>query len=204
MPGRPVFDGITRRRSIRRFIPASVDASELVHLCEAAFFAPAPHHTIPWRFAVVVDVAAKARLAKAMAARWIEDMRADGVDETTAQQLASQSVARLCSAPALILACLVADDLDEYSDERRQRAEWGMAQMSLGAALQNLMLAASEAGYGSCWVAAPIFAPEEAQRSLELPPEWVPQALLMIGRPDPSYAPRPRPKLDLATHTTVI
>ncbi|MER3396163.1 MAG: nitroreductase [Acidimicrobiia bacterium] len=199
-----IRDAIASRRSIRRFTKEPVDAGELVSILQVAFFAPAPHHTIPWRFAVVVDEAAKRRLAESMAARWREDMRRDGIDPKRSSVLSDKSIQKLTNAPALILACLVTQGLDTYPDRRRQDAELGMALLSLGAAIQNIMLAAAEAGYGSCWIAAPIFAPEEARESLQLPSEWIPQALLIIGRPDPCYIPRSRPDLDLDSFVSVI
>ena len=76
-----------------------------------------------------------------------------------------------------MLGCLTWDGLDRYPDERRRRAEWGMALLSLGAAVENLMLAAADRGLASCWVAAPIFCPEEARDALALPREWLPHAL---------------------------
>ena len=64
-----------------------------------------------------------------------------------------------------------------------------MALLSLGAAVENLMLAAADRGYASCWVAAPIFCPEAARDALALPTEWLPHAMVLVGRPDPAYAP---------------
>ena len=69
--------------------------------------------------------------------------------------------------------------------------------LSLGAAVENLMLAATDRGYASCWVAAPIFCPEAARDALALEPEWLPHAMVVIGRPDPSYVGRPRPPVPL-------
>jgi coenzyme F420-0:L-glutamate ligase/coenzyme F420-1:gamma-L-glutamate ligase len=68
-----------------------------------------------------------------------------------------------------------------------------MALLSLGAATENLMLAAADAGLASCWVAAPIFCPEEARDALTLPDEWLPHALVLVGHPDPGYVGRSRP-----------
>ena len=68
----------------------------------------------------------------------------------------------------------------------RRRAEWGMALLSLGAAVENLMLAAADRGLASCWVAAPIFCPEDARDALALP-DGVAAARARAGRP-----PRPR------------
>jgi coenzyme F420-0:L-glutamate ligase/coenzyme F420-1:gamma-L-glutamate ligase len=59
------------------------------------------------------------------------------------------------------------------------------------------MLAATDAGLASCWVAAPIFCPDVARDALSLPAEWLPHALVLVGRPDPGYAPRPRPAVAL-------
>ena len=68
-----------------------------------------------------------------------------------------------------------------------------MALLSLGAAVENLMLAAADAGLASCWVAAPIFCPEAARDALALPAEWLPHALVVVGHPDPAYVGRARP-----------
>ena len=88
--------------------------------------------------------------------------------------VAASHAGRSSSAPSLVLGCLTWDGLDRYPDETRQRAEWGMALLSLGAAVENLMLATADAGYASCWVAAPIFCPEEARDALALPDDLAP------------------------------
>ncbi|MCZ7534785.1 MAG: nitroreductase family protein [Acidimicrobiia bacterium] len=77
---------------------------------------------------------------------------------------------------------------------RRRQAEWSMALLSLGAAFENLLLAASAAGLAACWVAAPVFCPDTARDALGLPDDWQPQAMALVGYPDPSYrAPDRRP-----------
>jgi F420 biosynthesis protein FbiB-like protein len=103
----------------------------------------------------------------------------------------------LRAAPAALLGCLTWEGLDRYPDEARRRAEYGMSLLSLGAAVENLMLAATDRGFASCWVAAPIFCPEVARDSLALPSEWLPHALVLVGRPDPDYVGRERPPIPL-------
>jgi coenzyme F420-0:L-glutamate ligase/coenzyme F420-1:gamma-L-glutamate ligase len=97
----------------------------------------------------------------------------------------------------VVLGCLTDDGLDHYPDEPRQRAEWGMALLALGAAVENLMLAATDRGLASCWVAAPIFCPDEARSALHLDDGWLPHAMVLVGHPDPSYQPRSRPPVEL-------
>jgi F420 biosynthesis protein FbiB-like protein len=193
--GVPAF--VEARRSIRAFRAEPVPRDELDRVVEAACLAPAPHHSRPWRWVIVDTAEAKAALARGMGARWRTDLEGDGVPGARIDELVAASHAKLTGAPALIVGCLTWQGLDRYPDEARQRAEWGMALLSLGAAVENLMLAATAAGLASCWVAAPIFCPDEARDALALPADWLPHALVLVGRPDPSYEGRPRPPLPL-------
>jgi coenzyme F420-0:L-glutamate ligase/coenzyme F420-1:gamma-L-glutamate ligase len=191
MPGGvPAF--IEARRSIRAFRPEPVSRAVLDRVVEAACLAPAPHHSRPWRWVIVDTPEAKTALARGMGARWRTDLESDGVATARIDELVDASHRKLTGAPALIIGCLTWEGLDRYPDEARQRAEWGMALLSLGAAVENLMLAATDAGLASCWVAAPIFCPEEARDALSLPADWLPHALVLVGLPDPSYAARAR------------
>ncbi len=194
-PTLPTF--LEARRSIRSFLTESVPRADLDALVAAACIAPAPHHSRPWRFVVLDREPARSHLATAMGARWRVDLAGDGVDAGRADILVSESIRRLRAAPAAILGCLTWDGLDRYPDESRRRAEYGMALLSLGAAVENLMVAAADRGYASCWVAAPIFCAETARDALALPDAWMPQALVLVGRPDPAYVGRPRPPIPL-------
>lgn len=191
----PAF--LEARRSIRAFTDEPVDPAALDGIVAAACIAPAPHHSRPWRFVVVRNPEAKHRLAARMGERWRVDLAADGVPPARVDELVGASHAKLTGAPALVLGCLTWSGLDRYPDESRQRAEWGMALLSLGAAVENLMLAAADAGLASCWVAAPIFCPDVARDALELPDEWLPHACVLVGHPDPTYVGRPRPPIPL-------
>ncbi len=191
----PAF--LDARRSIRAFTTEAVARELLDTLVESACIAPAPHHSRPWRFVVVDGPDAKADLAAGMGARWRADLAADGVDAARVDELVEASRTKLLGAPALVLGCLTWDGLDRYPDEDRRRAEWGMALLSLGAAVENLMLAAADRGLASCWVAAPIFCPEAARDALALPEAWLPHALVMVGHADPAYTGRSRPAVPL-------
>jgi len=185
------------RRSIRAFRDELVPRAVLDTLVEAACLAPAPHHSRPWRWVVVDSDEGKRALADGMGARWREDLGGDGVEEARIDELVESSHEKLSRAPASVVGCLTWDGLDRYPDEPRQRAEWGMALLSLGAAVENLMLAATDAGLASCWVAAPIFCPEAARDALSLPDDWLPHALVLVGEPDPAYVARERPTVPL-------
>lgn len=188
---------VSARRSIRAFRDAPVDPATVDALVLAACLAPAPHHSRPWRFVVVTSPEAKDALAAGMGARWRADLEGDGVAAARIDELVAASHRKLAAAPVLVLGCLTTDGLDHYPDERRRRAEHGMALLSLGAAIENLMVSAPVHGLATCWVAAPIFCPDAARDALALPTDWLPHALVLVGHPDPSYAARVRPPVPL-------
>ena len=189
-------DALRRRRSIRGLEGPPLSREEIEGLVELALLAPAPHHTRPWRFASISQ-ARRAELASAMGAAWEADMVRDGLAEGVRRRALERSRGRIEGAPTLLLGCLVREGLNVYPDEQRTRAEWTMAAHSFGAALQNLLLEASERGLGAYWMAAPLYTPDEVRRVLELPGDWEPQAFIALGRRRADYAPFDRPSPDL-------
>jgi nitroreductase len=83
----------------------------------------------------------------------------------------------------LIIACVTMEDMDRYADESRQRVERDLAVQSLGAAVQNLLLAAHACGLGACWYSASAFCKETVRKVLMIPEEVEPQALITLGYP---------------------
>ena len=192
------YRALTERRSIRKFDNRPIARPLLHKLLYATCLAPAPHHTRPWRFVVLEIADARQRLAEAMGAAWRRDLEADGEPPDQIETLLARSRRRIEEAPALVLACLVAEGLREWPDERRQRAEWGMALHSMGCALQNIMVAAHAEGLASYWISAPLFCPQAVSEALDLPTGYEGQALIAIGYPAADATPRLRPEPDLA------
>ncbi|MCH7699009.1 MAG: nitroreductase family protein [Chloroflexi bacterium] len=190
------YQAIIERRSLRQLNTVPVAKQLVQKLLYAAVLAPAPHHTKPWRFVMLESDGSRKRLAEAMGAAWREDLERDGVSDTQIAMLLSRSQRQIESAPALILACIVAEGLRHWPDEKRKRAEFRMAVQSIGCALENIMVAANAEGLGSYWISAPLFCPDAVREALDLPPEYEAQALVSIGYP--AGEPRPRAEPDLA------
>ena len=190
---------IRGRRSIRGLTGPPLESAEVESLVALALTAPAPHHTQPWRFAEVSH-AQRGALASAMGAAWRRDLEGDRVPEETIARLLARSRGQIEGAPTLLLGCLVADGLNRYEDDRRARAEWTLATHSFGAALQNILLAASGRGLAAYWISAPVYAQPEVRAALDLDPSWQPQAFVALGHPAEGYTPFERPTPDLGVH----
>jgi PPOX class probable F420-dependent enzyme len=172
---------VKARRSVRHFRPDPVPRPVVEALIAAAGWAPSPHGRQPWRFAVLTRQEAKLELADAMGETWVQQLSLDGQDaEIIAARLAG-SRRRLLTTPVLIVPCLYTADLDAYPDPDRQAAEELMAVQSLGAAIQNLLLAASDRGLDTGWMCAPLFCPEIVRDALGLQSPLVPHAIITLG-----------------------
>ena len=156
-----------------------------------ALLAPAPHHTKPWRY-VIVGPERRETLVTRMGEAWRVDLERDGHATALVEKLLRKSRRQIVGAPALVLACLTHEGLRDWPDDRRARNEWAMAQQSVGAGMQNIMLAAHAVGLASYWISAPLFAPEAVRDALDLPAEFVAQAFVVLGYAAPGAAPKPR------------
>jgi coenzyme F420-0:L-glutamate ligase/coenzyme F420-1:gamma-L-glutamate ligase len=175
-------DVLTARRTVRDFTSEPVDPAAVSRAVAAAITAPAPHHSTPWRFAVVATPSAQAALLDDMLAAWVADLERDGF---TKEQIARR-VRRgepLRRAPLLIVPCLDPAAAHHYPDARRNAAEREMFVVAMGAAVQNLLVALAVEGLGSCWVSSTMFCRPVTRRALGLPESWQPMGAVGVGRP---------------------
>ncbi|HZC39068.1 MAG TPA: coenzyme F420-0:L-glutamate ligase [Streptosporangiaceae bacterium] len=188
-------DVLAARRTVREFTDAPVDPAAVRRAVAAAITAPAPHHSTPWRFAIVQSQPARTALLAGMRAAWVSDLRGDGfTDEQIARRVRRGEPLR--RAPLLIVPCLEASAAHPYPDQRRAAAEREMFVVAMGAAVENLLVALAVEGLGSCWVSSTMFCRPVAAKALGLPDGWEPMGAVGVGHP---AAPAPaRPPRDPA------
>jgi F420 biosynthesis protein FbiB-like protein len=118
-----------------------------------------------------------------MAEDFEHDLRRDGMPEAKIQAQVKRSKQRITSAPVAILLCLDISEMDQYPDEKRNKAETMMAVQSGAAAGLQLLLAAHAEGLGGVWACWPLFAQETIRETLDLSESWEPQGMFFIGYP---------------------
>jgi len=178
------------RRTIRAFTAEPVSPAAVERAIATALTAPAPHHSEPWRFAVLESLPARTQLVDAMRAAWTADLRGDGFTaEQIRRRLRRGDVLR--DAPLIIVPCLVTDAAHTYPDERRNRSEQAMFTVAMGAAVQNLLISLAVDGLGSAWISSTLFCQEVAARAMDLPDGWQPMGAVAVGHP--AERPRYRP-----------
>ena len=183
-------DIIKKRRSVRKYLPRIVPREAVLEVLVAASWAPSAHNSQPWRFIILENPSVKRELAEAMADIWVADAEKDGAKVDA--KMRQERVDRFVNAPALILACSTMVGLRKFPDQKRQMFERDLAQQSLGAAMQNLLLTVHALGLGACWFCAPGFCKETVRKVLGIPDAVEPEAFVIIGYPAeiPSVPPK--------------
>ena len=162
---------LTGRFSCRSFSAAPISRERIVDLLEAARWAPSAGNCQPWRFVVVTDAGHRRALAAAAFGQGF-----------------------VAVAPATIVVCAVpAECARTYGARGRDL----YCLQDTAAATENLLLAATAAGLGACWVGA--FDEAAVQRALELEPGWRPVAIVPLGEPAETPSRRDRRSLEAVT-----
>lgn len=191
-----LIEKIVTRRSVRKYRKREVKLEALLKALNVARWAPSAHNAQPWRYIILRDPLVKKRLAERMAAAWRRDLRKDGYAEEQIKRITEESVNLFSSAPLVLIACLTMEDMHRYVDKRRRAVEYLMAVQSVAASITNLLLALHALNLGASWFCAPLFCPSTVRRTLSIPEDIYPQALITVGYPDEAPPPPPRRSLN--------
>jgi coenzyme F420-0:L-glutamate ligase/coenzyme F420-1:gamma-L-glutamate ligase len=193
-------DVLYARRTVRSFTAEPVDLAAVRRAIAAALTAPAPHHSQPWRFVIVSSADARTRLLDGMLQAWVADLRRDGFTEEQIARRTRRGLP-LRDAPMIVVPCLEASAAHPYPDARRAGAEQAMFTVSMGAAVQNLLVALAVENLGSAWISSALFCQDVAAAALDLPASWRPMGAVAVGHP--AAAPPPRAPRDPDQYTLI-
>ncbi len=133
-----LISAIRSRRTIKNFTGAALSREVVVSLVEAATWAPNHRLTQPWRF-TAIDQDGVARL--------VELVQRPPVSTSVEPRKLSAICERLARCSAVIqVACVLDGSLEQQREDRDATA----------AAVQNLLLAAQDAGLGAFWSTSPL------------------------------------------------
>jgi len=149
---------IKKRYSVRAYKADAVEEDKLQQVLEAARLAPTASNRQPFRIIVIHTAGREAELRRIYDRGWF------------------------VQAPLLLCACGIPAQAWSRSDGKNYN------DVDVSIAMDHLILAATDLGLGTCWVAA--FNPAAARQVLGLPDGVEPVAFTPLGYP----ADQPRPK----------
>jgi len=146
-----IYEVVKARRSIRSYKSESVEDAKIRRILEAAQCAPSAANRQPVCFVVIKDEHTKRQLKNAYDEVWFY------------------------TAPTIICVCSIPEKAWKRGDGKNY------ADVDATIAMDHLILAATQEGLGTCWVAA--FKTPFIKTILKLPAEIEPVALTPIGYP---------------------
>ena len=173
------IDAIKKRRSIRKYRKYSVDRDKIVDILEAGRLAPSAKNRQPWYF-VVVNEEIKNKIADLMISL-IQEQKEEGDYSYSSSIKFTGEVMK--NAPVLILIYTDEDDRYLISDT-----------LSIGAAIENMILRATELSLGTLWIRDTTHVEIEIGKLVEMSGRKLSSALL-IGVAD--QTPNMRSRKDL-------
>ncbi|MBM3132073.1 MAG: nitroreductase family protein [Chloroflexi bacterium] len=175
------FEVIRNRRSIRHFTGDPVRDEDLTAMLEAARLAPSSTNQQPWHFIVIRDRELITDL------RDIVNVSLDAlIDEAETEDRKKVLRSRRFYGTHIFDAPVVVTVLTRalYPSPLNEEPTFGQGLQSVGASIENLLLAATALGYGGCWVALPLeLAYREIESILGVEKPWYAVAMLSIGVP---------------------
>jgi nitroreductase len=182
------------QRACRRFDPdGDVPDRDIELILDAAVHAPSAENSQPWVFVVMRSAGARAALSELWTAAWTaggaEFVRSRTDDKVYADLDSGIMRGGFASAPVIVM---VGADLDRVPE--------AFAPSSVYPAVQNILLAAADLGYGSCLTTGLTSTYVEPVRELlGLPETVLPMAAIYLGRPERRPGP---PRRRPATEST--
>lgn len=185
------IQAIKTRRSIRRFRPDAVPRELLEQLLEAARLAPSSRNGQTWKF-LVLGPESRERALGAMDRAIREKMAAGGNRQTLAG--AAHTLRIMRAAPELIFVVNPEAGPMKAEVSGMDHAMELLDTVSVGAAVENMLLEADSLGLGTLWIGFTIVAYEEIVEALNLEGQLL--CAVAVGYPDECPDARPRKSFD--------
>lgn len=208
------LDFIYNRKSIRKFKDMPVPKEDIIELLKAATQAPSPKHQQNWHFVVLQNK----EIIKEMADIVTERHEKIGeLAKTEKDRKIHMSVINYYTsfktAPVVVLVYACPYKMIEYKILKENDAPKEVLDtlespqsgaQGIGAAVENFLLAATEMGYGSCYMTGPTHAKPEIEKLIGFEkPGYELMAMISLGVSEDNQPPSP-PRKPLEDVTTFI
>lgn len=197
-----VLDAIYTRKSVRKFKDNAVPKEDLLKMIEAATQAPSPKHQQNWNFVVLTNRELINQMADIVTQ---SHERLAEIAQSEKDRKIHLSVMKYYTcfknAPVVIMVYGSEYKMIEYKILKENNASQDVLDMlvspqsaaqGIGAAVENLLLAATELGYGTCYMTGPTHAKLEIEQLIGFDkPEYELMSMVALGVPQDDTPPKP-------------
>jgi nitroreductase len=192
---------IEARTSVRNFTETPIPIDDLKEMVRLAACAPSVNNYQPWKFIAILNNQLMEDMA-GIIARKISMIPSN--ESKVAQNVKSQVewyATFFKNAPAVIAVCMelyetiLEKGVDLSHDEINRMRNYPDVQ-SAGAAIEYLLLAAVDMGYGACWMSAPMISRGELEKMLGIDAPMQLIAFVAVGEPAHPLKPKEKKPVD--------
>ncbi len=176
-----ILENIKSRRSVRKYKETQIEQEKIDAIIEAGLFAPSGHNAQPWHFTVVQNSDIINEISNGTRESFLNS------DIPLFKRMARNDKYHfLYNAPTIIIV------------SGRREGSYSMA-ADLGAATQNMLLAAESLGISSCWIGLVVeyFRGEEMEKrkeKLKIPKDCEVQYAITLGYSSLPESPKAHPR----------
>lgn len=168
------LDFIYNRKSVRKFKDIAIPKKDILELLKAGTYAPSPKHQQNWHFVVLQNRDMINKMAD-IVTKSHENIGKLAKDEKDFKRHMSTIDYYTCfrHAPVVIIVYSCEYKMIEYKILKENNVSKDVldilvspqsAAQGIGAAVENILLAATEMGYGSCYMTGPMHAKAEIEK----------------------------------------
>lgn len=186
---------IDSRRSIRKYKADEVPREVIEEMIYSATLAPSAKNRQPWKF-IVFTGKAKDELVETMKAGLAEEKETHRLMPEWAHAMAdAENTARIMEEAPCLIAVLNTNQKTPFAPiQNESRIVEICDSLSIGAAVENMILAAGEHGLGTLWIANTCFAYDRLVEFLNTNDQLT--GIVAVGYPNEFPPKRPRKKLE--------
>lgn len=172
-----VFEAIRSRRAVRHYRPDPVSREQVLSVLGAANQAPSGLNRQPWEFLVVTGekIREMGKSYHSTLTEYLKNWEASPMRDFITKDDFIRSAETYGGAPVVIVVLVKADPLPAFCKADLESAS---------AAVQNLLLAATALGLGTCWMTGPIRDEKTLRQILALPDDREIVAVTPLGYPE--------------------
>lgn len=189
-----MLSAIEKRRSIRKYKKDPVARELIEKILHAGMLAPSSKNRQPWKF-IVATGAAKAEAVKVMREGLIREKENPLLPDSAQYIGGTEYTVQIMEQAPVIVFIVNSLGMDVHAALNPEERIFEICNaQSIGAAIENMTLAATDLGLGSLWICDTYFAYEELCGWLGAGVELF--AAMAIGYADENPSARPRKKED--------
>ena len=198
-------EAIEKRTSVRRFKNEPISIDDLKEIIDLAGKAPSINNSQSWKFLAIVNKELLEKMSQIVHKKIeklfpIEEENADKkvvdtVDRYSTFFNEAPAVIAVLNKPYLAVADKISDEVSMSAEELNKLRNYPDIQ-SIGAAVQNMLLAAVDKNLGACWLSGLMVAKDELEELLSIEKPYSLFTCIAVGKPLGDVKPKEKKSLD--------